>query len=348
MSSWANIRVPRKRDISQIPEELRPLLVTRAQHPGVIMSESFQTSSSDDYNFNDYYSNMVIDPSLPKPKKEERYAPKEYVSKKIETRPSPGAIELLYNGKSYVFVILRHLRNAKDNELWISSYNSIRKYYTNKIIIIDDNSSVNTVHGNLYETETIQSEFNGAGEIIPYYYFLQHKWAYTMIFLHDSMFLHRRFEEEELEHSVRFHWYFNSNRADDKRKISTYLSLLKNDKSKEVLDFYQNATSIWKGCSGGASMIDYSVVFQLEDTYNLFTTLIMAIKSRKDREAFERVLGIVLYYEELIQDKTCSNFGDIMRYPGCFESEHTSPDTAATIVNQYAYKTAILKVWRGR
>ena len=126
------------------------------------------------------------------------------------------------------------------------------------------------------------------------------------------------------------------------------MSLLKNDKSKEVLDFYQNATSIWKGCSGGASMIDYSVVFQLEDTYNLFTTLIMAIKSRKDREAFERVLGIVLYYEELIQDKTCSNFGDIMRYPGCFESEHTSPDTAATIVNQYAYKTAILKVWRGR
>ena len=37
---------------------------------------------------------------------------------------------------TYGFIILRHVRNFKDNQMWISCYNSIRKFYSNKIIII--------------------------------------------------------------------------------------------------------------------------------------------------------------------------------------------------------------------
>ena len=66
---------------------------------------------------------------------------------------------------SYVFVILRNIQNARDNDLWISSYNSIRKFYKNKIIIIDDNSKINTVNGKLVNTDIIYSEWNGAGEV---------------------------------------------------------------------------------------------------------------------------------------------------------------------------------------
>lgn len=343
MSSWANIRVPRKRDLSQIPAELRPSIQPRAQRMEVIQSESFQNVPQDTSPF----FNSIIEPfNNSKSKKEPAPNPREYISKKIQVVPAAGAFELTFEGKSYVFVILRHLRTAKDNDLWISSYNSIRNYYTNKIVIIDDNSLVNTINGRLYETEIIQSEFPGAGEILPYYYFLEKKWADAMIFLHDSMFLNRPFHEKELDHSVRFHWHFTSNGFDDQRKIGSYLSLLSNN--NKIVEFYQNPTHNWKGCSGGTTIIDYDTVHLLETKYNLFSSLTMAIKKRKDREAFERIFGIILFYEGLVSEQTSSNFGDILRYPGAFESENNNPDTASHIVKQRGYDTAILKVWRGR
>ena len=348
MSSWANIRVPRKRDLSKIPSELRPVIVTRAERPEVIQSESYQ-GSADISSYQDIFFNSIMDSPFTssKTKKESVVPPSnEYVTKKIESKPSPGAFELRHQNKSYVFVILRHLRNPKDNDLWISSYNSIRKYYTNKIIIIDDNSSVNTVNGKLYEAEVIQSEIGGAGEILPYYYYLQNKWADVMIFLHDSMSLLRPFRDEELNHDVVFHWHFTSNGFDDNRKIKNYLLLLQNN--KELVEFYLNPQSLWKGCSGATTIIDLHVVEYLEQKYQLFTMLPMSIKSRKDREAFERVLGVILYYEQLVNDTNCSNFGDILRYPGAFESENNNADTGAHIVKQRGYDTAIVKVWRGR
>jgi len=347
MSSWANIRVPRKRDLTQIPSELRPSIVPRAQRSEVLQSESYQAFQPTIVDVTPV-SNYIEDPSRRRTTKQETtVVPKNvYVSKKIETAPSPGAFELRFQEKSYVFVILRHIKTPRDNDLWISSYNSIRKFYTNKIIIIDDNSVINTVNGKLFQAEVLPSEFPGAGEILPYYYFLQHKWADHMLFLHDSMFLHRPFTDSELQHDVVFHWYFTTNGFDDSRKISNYLSLLQHD--KELQQYYKTPTSPWKGCSGGATIMSYDTLLLLENKYKLFSTLTMAIKTRKDRETFERVLGIVLYFEGLVTDKTCSNFGDILRYPGAFESENNNPETASHIVQQRGYPTAIVKVWRGR
>ena len=42
MTSWANRNIPQKRDISQIPSELRPQILPRFQQPHVILSETFQ------------------------------------------------------------------------------------------------------------------------------------------------------------------------------------------------------------------------------------------------------------------------------------------------------------------
>ena len=41
------------------------------------------------------------------------------------------------------FIILRHVNSELTNKYWIESYFSIRKYYNNKIIIIDDKSNKN-------------------------------------------------------------------------------------------------------------------------------------------------------------------------------------------------------------
>jgi hypothetical protein len=247
------------------------------------------------------------------------------------------------------FIITRHVNSEKTNRYWNHSVKLLRTLYPDKkIIIIDDNSNQNFVKADFdYQNVIIvKSEFPGSGEILPYYYFLERKWADSMIFLHDSMFLNRPFHDDELDHSARFHWHFTSNSADDKRKINLYLSSLQNN--NELLEFYQNSSSRWKGCSGGATIIDYDTTLLLETKYKIFNVLTMVIKRRKDREAFERVLGILAFYEGLVNEQTVSNFGDIFGYPGAFESEHTNPETASHIVKQRGYNTAILKVWRGR
>ena len=333
--SWANRYLPRKRDITQIPEDFRPVIIPRVQRPEVIISESFR--SIDKPVYDNYYDSS----NSTKNSKISKDEPKQY-HKKIDTQTS--MFELTFKDKSYVFVILRNIRTSRDNDLWISSYNSIRKFYKNRIVIIDDNSTINTVDGKLINTEIIKSEFNGAGEVLPYYYFLKYKWADRMIFLHDSMSIHRRFKDSELDSDIKFHWHFISNGNDDYRKITNYISILKNN--TELLAFAVDPNEKWRGCFGGASTIDLTKVQYLEEEYGIFTNLALAIKTRKDRETFERLLGIVLYYEGMM-DNECSNFGDIMAYPETFNPQNNT-ETSSYILGQRGYDTAIIKVWRGR
>lgn len=339
MSSWSNRGIVSKRNISQIPEGLRPTIITRAQRPEVIQSEAYQAKQENEIVYPSGSNDS--DKSLPDIN---AYSRTSYTTRRYDMTPSPNAIELRHNDKSYVFVILRNIRITHDNDLWMSSYQSIRKFYTNKIIIIDDNSTINTVNGKLVNTEVIQSEYNGAGEILPYYYFLTYKWADTMIFFHDSMFLNRPFTNVELDGAVRFHWHFDKTEQDT-RKIGTYLSMLSNHEA--LLEFIDRPDASWNGCFGGASIIDLSVAQQLEETYHFFSKLVMSIRSRKDRETFERLLGIVLSHHDLI-GVSKSNFGNILKYPGAFESQITTPDQGAYAISQKGYNSAIVKVWRGR
>lgn len=323
MSSWANRHLSRKRDLSQIPSELRPHPIPRAEQPHVILSESFQFKPV----------NKVIYPVIEAP---------QVTTRKIDHIPLSATL-LTHNNLSYVFVILRNIRHTNDNDLWISSYNSIRRFYTNPIKIIDDNSSINTLNGKLIDTEVIQSEWNGAGEVLPYYYFLKHKWADRMIFIHDSMFLSRPFDVSELLDPVRFHWYF-LNKKDD-RKYTAYLSVL--SYSDPLID-YSKQLSLWKGCFGATSIIDFDIVHKLEEKYGMFSRLVMAIRTRPEREMFERIFGMILFYEGYVTDQQCSNFGDIHRYPGAFESQFQTVELASHQLIISGYKSAIVKVWRGR
>ena len=166
-----------------------------------------------------------------------------------------------------------------------------------------------------------------------------------MIFLHDSMFLHRPFLPSELEGGIRFHWHFDQEDRDD-RKILNLLSLL--NESNEIRRSFSNPNFQWKGCFGGGSIIDLDVLEQLEQKYELISKLISTIRTRNDRKAFERVLGIIAWYDNLIDSSIPSNFGSILAYPKAFESQNNNLETAAHIVSQANYNTSILKVWRGR
>ena len=328
MSSWANRSIPRRRDLSQIPEEFRPVIVPRAENPQVVLSETFQKVDSKE--------NEIIYP-VDTDWKTDWKSPFPFPTvKTLSVKPS-NAKELIHNEKTYVFVILRNIQQTSDNNLWLTAYNSIRQYYTNQIVIIDDNSSLNTVNGKLVNTEIIQSEYNGAGELLPYVYFQREKWADTMIFFHDSMVLHRAFTDNELDHEVVFHWHFTEK---DEATIKKTIGLLSSiTKSKEIEKYALGGE--WLGCFGCGVIIDASVVDMLEEKYNL-SKLAMFIRTRKQREIMERIIGILLSFEK----KVTSNFGDIMKYPAKFEAN--TLQNSIHNISQAHYNTAIIKMWRGR
>jgi hypothetical protein len=350
--------------LSQIPEELRPApLIPRAERPEILLSESYQdmSASSDGSPFFSVGEgrdrNPIYYPASGSSSRSSSSAHSE-LSSLLSALPSaysgiqpphPEAKELRVGGKSYVFVLLRHLRHPSDNELWISSYNSIRRYYTNTIIIIDDNSQLNTVNGKLYQTEIIVSDYAGAGETLPYYYFLMHRWADRMIFLHDTMFLYRPFLAEEVDTDARFHWSFQDTAGKDgidpEARLRPFLSSLRNHKELATV---LSARDTWRACFGVAMTVSLSVVDALEEKYKLFSTMVMMIRNRKDREMAERLVGLVFFHEKHVTMETCDTFGDILKYPKAFESEWSNMATARYQLEQAGYASALMKVWRGR
>lgn len=363
MSSWANRHLPRRRDLLQIPEGLRPPPpVPRAERTEVLLSESYQIQETslqeDGYPFFSPSSsyNPVYYPAtstLPKPASSRSTGGSELgpLLSSLTSHysgvnpPHPEAKELMINNTSYVFVILRHIRKPSDNDLWISSYNSIRRYYTNKIVIIDDNSLLNTVNGKLHQTEILQSDYAGAGETLPYYYFLMHRWADRMIFIHDTMFLYRPFHREEVDTDARFHWSFTDSGNVTTTRLRTFLPSLKNHSE---LESYLDNPESWRACFGVAMIIALPIVEKLEEKYKLFSTMTMMIRNRKDREMAERLLGLIMFHEGVVTIETCSTFGDILHYPMAFQSEWSNLATARYQLEQANYNSALMKVWRGR
>jgi hypothetical protein len=151
------------------------------------------------------------------------------------------------------------------------------------------------------------------------------------------MVLHRLFTDNELDHEVVFHWHFKeTNEVVTKKTLSLLASITK---SKEIEDYAKSKT--WIGAFGCSGIIDYTVVSMLEEKYKI-SKLVAVIRTRKQRELVERILGILLSFEK----KVVSNFGDILNYPYKFEANNLQ--TSLYNISQVNYNTAIVKLWRGR
>ena len=102
---------------------------------------------------------------------------------------------------SFGFIITRHVNSSLTNKYWNNSVKLLRTFYPNcKIVIIDDNSNqpfVNAEH-DYANVQIIQSEFPGRGELLPYYYYIKHKFFDNAVILHDSVFIHKRVNFEKL------------------------------------------------------------------------------------------------------------------------------------------------------
>jgi len=253
---------------------------------------------------------------------------------------------------TFGFILLRHVNSFKTNLYWNQSIRLLRKYYpNNNIIIIDDNSNLEYLitesNTNLDKVITITSEYKGRGELLPYIYFLKHKWFDNAVIIHDSVFIHTTIDFEQISKNINntaiLLWYFGNNDSeiDNILRISKNLNYY-NDIQQNIINWNQHK---WHSCFGAMSLINYNFLTNLNNKYNL-NNLITVILNRSDRCAMERIIGILIYLE------TTHNKLSIF---GCINNSHPESLLCDYTFEKYiiAYNldelpNNVIKVWTGR
>lgn len=250
----------------------------------------------------------------------------------------------------YGFIITRHVNSDLTNKYWNNNVKLLRTFYPfRKIIIIDDNSDYNYVKPEFdYKNiQIIQSEFNGRGELLPYYYFLQHKFFRNAVIIHDSVFFHKRVSFENLNGInvlPLWHFYPDKENIENRKRIMKHLKNYQAIESKVMTD---NVIGMphdkWYGCFGVQSYINLNFLEKIEQKYGI-TRLIQAVNCRPDRCCLERIFGCIFFneYQNILKQK--SLLGDIMKYHkwGYNYDEYLDDLKKGTIV------APIIKVWTGR
>lgn len=242
--------------------------------------------------------------------------------------------------KSIGFIIIRCVRNHSHNLLWIECYNCIRKLYDEEIIIIDDNSDQNVVQSiPLINARIIKSEFPGARELLPYYYFYKLKPFDVAVCLHDSMFIQKEINFYHID-KCQFIWHFATHCGDNIPLESHFISLM--DNHKELYNFYRS--NKWFGCFGAMAVVDYNFIDYIQSKYN-FLTLVNHVKSRLDGMAMERIIAILCFFENGLNFNNSSICGDISGHMYGYALGYDN----YKLYQQREFKNyKIVKVWSGR
>jgi len=255
---------------------------------------------------------------------------------------------------SYGFILTRHVNCEKTNKYWNQAVKLIRIHYPLKeIIIIDDNSNYDFVKAEFdYKNITIiQSEFPKRGELLPYYYYLKHKWFKGAVIIHDSLFIHRRIPFETFAMPVVPLWHHNYDKENVPNIIRIISSLSNNNilfkkinKQSEVLSNVGLPNDKFNLCFGGQCYIKLHFLEGLQQKYNVLN-LINVIHNRTDRCSLERVLGL-LFHQEYPQLKIVKSlFGDIKKFPKAFFYTY---DDYNSDFNKKIFIRPFVKVWTGR
>ena len=191
------------------------------------------------------------------------------------------------------FIILRHVNSSRANQYWQRSYDCIRKFHPDeKIVIIDDNSNQSFLtEKHLTNCEIIWGEFPGRGELLPYYYFWKHKFFKKALIIHDSVFLMKKFNFENIS-PVKFIWYCSH----DWDETWAELNQINKLESKDLLKKFYVQKKLWWTCQGVQSCLELSFLEKLQTKYALFN-LLDHIKCRLDRMSLERTFAIICTLE---------------------------------------------------
>jgi len=207
------------------------------------------------------------------------------------------------------FIITRCVRNVPHDSYWIECYKHIRTFYPeHQIMIIDDNSVQELInHEELYKCTTVQAEFPGSGEFLPYYYFYKLRPFEKAVIIHDSVFI-KEFIDFDNVQDVRFLWDV----IHDWDNVALETAIIqKIDSTGKLLELYKQK-HVWPCCYGGMSVITWDF---LDKIFKYIENLGQHIKTRDDRMAFERIFACICTTEGPVD----GIFGDIHRY-GRFKS----------------------------
>ena len=229
------------------------------------------------------------------------------------------------------FIILRHVNSELTNRYWVNCYHCIRRHYPeNTILIIDDNSNPQYISAEiLYKTLIINSEYHKRGELLPYYYYLQHRLFDSAVILHDSVFINQYIDFSVDKYKLLWDIEHDCDEIEDET------AMIKLFDDNELLAFYEDKTK-WKGCFGAMTVITYDFLQFVNSKYD-FSKLLDCTQSRYNRCSFERVLGCLLQMEY----KKETMYGNIHNYIGW---RWGTPFDAKHIYDHLP----ITKVWTGR
>ena len=246
------------------------------------------------------------------------------------------------SNSNYGFIILRHINSELTNKYWIESYKCIRKYYNNKIIIIDDNSDNNYVTNDidLINCDILKSEYPYCGELLGYYYFHKYHFFEKAIIIHDSVFINKFIDFSKFKnYKIKYLWHFTH----DWDNIEEEINILNYFNNNELNNFYHKKDE-WYGCYGLQCYIDYNFLDNIVKKYNLFI-LLKYINNRELRMNLERVLSVIFTYEYEPLRKDPSIYGIIHHY---IHWGYLFENYINDKKNKKLEKYDLLKVWSGR
>ena len=254
---------------------------------------------------------------------------------------------------SFGFIITRHVNSETTNEYWNHCVKLIRSHYPfRKIIVIDDNSNYGFVKAQFpyKNVEIVQSEFPGRGELLPYVYFIRHKWFENAVIIHDSVFFHKRIPFEKFKMPVMpfWHWQYDKENLNNLLRISSFLknnSVLRNKLTgSEINILGLTQKDNFNLVFGGMCYINHSFLMNIETKYGL-SNLVNAIKCRTDRCGLERILGLLFFIEFPKVLTFNSLFGAISSHYKNFGYHYNE---YINDFNQKRFVEPVVKVWTGR
>ena len=251
------------------------------------------------------------------------------------------------------FIITRHVNSEKTNKYWNQSIKLLRNLYpAKKIVVIDDNSDQSLVKAEFdySNVEYIQSEYPGRGELLPFIYYLKHKWFENAVIMHDSIFIHKRFPFENIKVPIVPLWHFDY----DKENIQNISRISSGLNRQYKLHTMINGTSeiaflaINKPdivcCFGAMCFIKHSFLQKIEVDFKL-SNLVNYIHNRTDRCSLERIIGILFTIQYPSIKNYKSLFGNIQKQ-GMWGYTYDQYETAFFKYGKVPRQ--IVKVWTGR
>lgn len=212
------------------------------------------------------------------------------------------------NIESVGFIITRHVNSTFTNNFWITCINRIRIFYPTVLIVIVDNNSnydfISYPTNFLENCIVIDSEYKYSGELSPYYYFYHNKWFEKAICIHDTFFINHLIDISNVN-NIKYLYGFESWQIYHERPNIETLLMSLNHKD-ELFNLLNNGN--WVGCRGVMSVIKHSYIKKLSDKYNLFT-IMPKMKIKDDRQAVERILGIVCFHDKELTVENASIYG---------------------------------------